>query len=66
MPKQIGVAHHNAKLTEDDVRKIRALLATPCAGCGRALSQYDLGRQFGVSHVMIHKIATGRSWKQVP
>ncbi len=53
-----GEDHGRAKLTEEDVREIRALLAS-------GDSKSDLGRRFGVTHGMIRHIAAGRSWRHV-
>jgi hypothetical protein len=47
-----------AKLTEDDVRHIRALLKT-------GLSQAKIARQFGVTQMVVSKISTGKNWGHV-
>ena len=50
-----GEAHHKAKLTEDDVRAIRASND----------SQYVLAKRFGVSRPMIGYIKRGLSWRHI-
>ena len=50
-----GVAHHNAKLTEDAIRAIRA----------SSLSQRATARQFGVSKVTVARIKSKESWPHV-
>ena len=50
-----GEAHYNAKLTDDDVRKIKA----------SSESQYALARKYGVTRPMIGYIKRGKSWKHV-
>jgi hypothetical protein len=55
----IGEAHWCAKLTEQDVRTIRQLVA-------RGDTQTDVARRFGVSTVSVSKIIRGRTWKHVP
>lgn len=50
-----GETHHKAKLTDDDVRAIRA----------SPLSQYKLAAQYGVSRPMIGFIKRGKNWKHV-
>ena len=49
----------NALLTEDDVRKIRVLLAED------VLSQREIGDQFGVEGYVISFIKNGRTWAHV-
>lgn len=53
--QMLGENHHKAKLTEDDVREIRAANATTRA----------LARVYGVSQVTIHHIRTRKLWKHV-
>lgn len=53
-----GTKHRLAKLTEQDIPKIRAALA---AGKSRKV----VGRQFGVSESTIRQIAYGLSWAHV-
>jgi hypothetical protein len=50
-----GERHHASRLSEDEVREIRA----------SGLSGPELGRQYGVSPFTIYKILDGRSWKHV-
>ncbi len=50
----------NAKLTEDQVRDIKRLLASDSPPTKAALA-----RAYGVSEGPIYSIATGRSWKHV-
>jgi hypothetical protein len=54
-----GAAHHNAKLTEDQVRDIRALYAT---GQWR---QRVLSDTFGVSQASIEAILKRKTWQHV-
>lgn len=54
-----GAGHHNAKVTDNQVRTIRALWDT---------GQYrvkDLARAFDVSAATAHKIATRSAWRHV-
>lgn len=50
-----GERHHSAKLTEEDVREIRA----------SGLSGPALAAQYGVKPSAIYKLLDGRSWKHV-
>lgn len=63
-----GEAHPDAKLTDDQVREIRALGA-PLIGRGRGkwpgLSWRDLACRFGVSDVMVKKITMRHNWRHV-
>lgn len=52
--KGVGADSHLAKLTEDDVRRIRTL--------GSVMTQRGLGRMFGVCHSTIARILSGRTW----
>lgn len=52
-----GEAHHNSRLTAEQVREIRARY--PAEGIT------VLGRAFGVSKQNIRAIVTGRAWKHV-
>lgn len=54
-----GEKHHKAKLTEDDVRNIRA------AWNRGFVSQVDLAIQYGVRPGNIWAIVTGKTWKHV-
>ena len=51
---QFGSKNPSAKLTEDDVRNIRALIGTEY--------QRDIARQFGVSRELISSIARKKAW----
>lgn len=53
-----GVKHPRAKLTEDDVRLIRALSK-------EGLSQRVIARKFYVSKRAVEAILTGRTWRHV-
>ena len=55
-----GAAHKrpNAKLTESQVREIKALLR-------RGYRQADIARDFKVSRMILSDIATGRTWTHV-
>lgn len=52
---QRGERHHAARLTEEEVREIRASGLTGTA----------LARHYGVSPFTIYKLLDGRSWKHV-
>lgn len=54
-----GEAHNMHKLTDDDVRKIRQLLAS-----GRH-TQFDIGKMFGVSNFCISDIKRGKTWTHI-
>jgi hypothetical protein len=49
-----GERNPNAKLSDDDVRDIRQLLSLGCL-------QREVGRQFGVTQVMISRIKLGKN-----
>lgn len=51
-----GGKSFKAKLTEDDVREIRAAQAT----------ERELAAKYGVSQVAVHFIRTRKTWKHVP
>ena len=53
-----GENNHRAKLTEDDVRLIRALSK-------EGLSQRVIARKFYVSKRAVEAILTGRTWRHV-
>jgi hypothetical protein len=53
-----GATNGRSKLTEASVREIRRLRAE-----GQTI--VSLGQQFGVSHVMISRIARGKAWTEV-
>jgi hypothetical protein len=52
-----GLAHHKTKLSEDDVRAIRA-------SCG--VSQRALAARYGVSRRAVTFILSGQNWKHLP
>jgi hypothetical protein len=54
-----GEAHHNAKLTEDQVREIRRRAANDHT------SAYRLARDFGVSEVTAARIVQRKTWRHV-
>jgi len=54
-----GIAHSNAKLTEDNVREIRRLYATG------NFTQQELALRFGVNQQRISKIVNRQTWKHV-
>lgn len=54
---RVGEDHHYAKLTEDDVRRIRVL--------GRTLTQKSIGKLFGVTRHTIARVLSGDRWKHV-
>ena len=60
-----GETHWNARLTDAQVREIRALRKTGCACCGNRLSQEQIGHRFGISHVAVHMIVSGKAWSHV-
>lgn len=54
-----GERHHNAKLTEDQVSRIKAMLAEDC------LYISEIAREFGVTPSTIRAIRQGKSWRRV-
>jgi hypothetical protein len=52
---RVGVDHHSAKLTEDDIRRIRASLDS--------ISQ--IARAFGVARKNVRAIRSGKAWAHV-
>ena len=54
-----GEKHGMAKLSQKDVVKIRELYATGF------YSQYELGRQFGVTNWAIYRIVHHKTWKHI-
>lgn len=54
-----GIHHHLAKLTNEDVKKIRKLLAT------RTFEQQDIARAFGVTAPVISAIYRRKTWKHI-
>lgn len=53
-----GVTHHFAKLTENDVRRIRVLAA-------EGIRQYEIAKMFNVTRGAIKGIVYRRNWKHV-
>lgn len=53
------------KLTEEQVKAIKAALSAPCKCCGHEASYRELGDKFGVSGVTIFNINRRKSWKHV-
>jgi len=49
------------KLTDEQVRKIKADLVGRCSACGRKDSYKTIGERYGVTAVTIHNIAHGLS-----
>ena len=54
----IGSAHHNSKLTENEVRRIRQLHEE-----GSSLKA--LGQQFGIGKTTIHNVVRRHTWRHV-
>jgi hypothetical protein len=54
-----GVTHGRAKLTEDDVRAIRATYAA------EPVSQMTLAALYGVNQTIISDVVLRRSWKHI-
>lgn len=54
-----GERHHQAKLTEDEVRAIRAMYVP------RKVTVVDVARAFGISRSHAHAIIVGRYWPHV-
>lgn len=55
---RVGTAHHNAKLTPDAVRRMRALRA-------EGVAMRELARTFAVSRHTVKHAVTGRTWRHV-
>ena len=55
----VGEEHHNHKVTEDDVRQLRALYDAGGVGCT------TLGRMFGIHEDTARQIAKRKTWKHV-
>jgi hypothetical protein len=53
-----GVDNHDAKLTDDDVRKIREMSAT-------GLSNAKVAKVFGIDRSIVSRIKNRQSWKHV-
>jgi hypothetical protein len=54
-----GIAHHNSKLNDESVRKIRRMYKHRILGAGR------LGNIFGVSKQTIQAVLKGETWGHV-
>jgi hypothetical protein len=54
-----GEAHGSSKLTEDDVRAIRAMAE---AGC----THREIAQQYGVHRTAVSQIVRGETWTHVP
>ena len=54
-----GEGNHNARLTDDDVRQIRALYAQG------GITQATLGQRFGVTQNLVSKVILRQAWKHV-
>jgi hypothetical protein len=52
----VGEAAHNVKLTDDEIREIRAKYATG------GYSMRRLGAEYGVSGAMVHHIVRRKNW----
>jgi hypothetical protein len=59
-----GSAHPAAKLTDDDVRAIRAIPVLPLRG-GRKQQDRELALKYGVSASLISQIRRGVVWKHL-
>lgn len=57
--RQRGEGHKNAKLTTNDIERIRTRYKVG------DITKADLGRQYKVSYVTIAQIVKGRTWKHV-
>jgi len=53
-----GSAHHNARLTEDDVRELKRLR-------GQGFTQVRLAARFGISQTNVSRILRGEAWPHV-
>jgi hypothetical protein len=54
-----GTAHHQAKLTDDEVRRARAIYATGAMGTPR------LAKLFGVKQQTMWRVVTGVNWRHI-
>lgn len=57
-PARIGEGHHSAKLTEDDIRQIRALAAS-------GVFQRVIAEQYGVTQTNVGQIVRRKTWTHV-
>lgn len=67
-PYNRGESNGRAKLTESDVRLIRALFKEnqQYVKLARETSQTAIGKKFGISKNQVGKIVSGQDWKHVP
>ncbi|KKM21473.1 hypothetical protein LCGC14_1635040 [marine sediment metagenome] len=63
--RPVGEAHHKAKLTEKQVREIRASGWTPQNHPRKAVSSPKLARKYGVSHPTIQAVLRGTTWRHL-
>lgn len=52
----------SAKLTENDVRRLKKILNNP----NRRTRLKIISKQFGVSQMQLHRIKTGENWADIP
>jgi len=57
-PKSQGERHHNARLSEDDVRLVRALYA-------EGLRQVDIAEKFGIGQTTVSNVLNFVTWRHV-
>jgi hypothetical protein len=57
-----GEQHHDARLTEDDVRYIRSLYDGVAFKSGQAT---ELAKRFGISRMSVYNVAKRKTWKHV-
>lgn len=57
--KAIGSVNGQAKLTEDDVIKMRSMRA-------KGMSYVALGAHFGINHTSARRACVGEQWAQIP
>lgn len=65
--RAIGERHHHAKLTEADVRSLRAIAAERAQLRDRmaAISNESLASALGVNVRSIKRVIAGRAWKHI-
>lgn len=66
--RNVGEAHHSAKLTEEDVRFARLLYHVQRPEAlerYRALTVRGLAEKFGVAEETMHNLLTYRTWRHV-
>lgn len=56
--RYIGQTHYNAKLTEDDVTRIRSL--------ARSMSQTDIATMFGIDQSHVSDLVNRKRWAWLP